>query len=290
MNIRNKKAFTIVEMLIAIGLLVAMMAASVVVFRVAINAQQKASATGDYMRSIRSTSLQIQNDFSAIDLNAPFAIWFERNGSDRMYFFANGKFEQLSSGNLDPAQTVYNYGSLFYRTDGSTQLLRQFTPADRYQDIITPSVTASDERDLLKGLLDAVLLYDENNAATYGLLLNDQAAKFKVQILYGSEFGSVRWYPEDNPYPAASVAGDSDYDLMGDSFGVFFNIAAASQGLFYTPQDMDIRLIDGTGNLNAPVNFPVGYKPAALKFTITLDDPDGRLEAKTFTYIVRLIL
>lgn len=288
MNKLNQKGFTIVEMLVAIGLLVAMLTVSVVVFRTAIGAQQKSVATGDYMRSIRSTTMQMEQDFSAIDLNAPFAIWFDRYGSDRVFFFANGVFEQLTSGNLDATQSAYNYGSLFYTTDTTSDLLRQFVGANRYQDILTPSVNPDNERDNLLTLLNGVLTYDKTDPTTYGLLLNDQVATFKVQVLYGSEFGSIRWYPEEDPYPA--IINDSDYDAFGsDSFGVFFNIASTSTGDFYVAQDLALMLNDGTGNLNGPVNFAVGYKPEALKFTITINDPDGRLENKTFTYVVRLV-
>ncbi len=288
MNKRNKKAFTIVEMLVAIGLLVAMMTASIVVFRVAINSQQKAVATGDYMRSVRAVTQRLENDFSAIDLNVPFAIWFDKDGSDRIFFFANGTFEQLSSGNLDDTQATHNYGSLFYSTGGISQLLRQFTPADRYQDILTPSATATVERTRLLTLLNTALLYDKDTPATYGLLLNDQVAKLKVQMLYGTEFGTVRWYPEEDSYP--TIGADSDFDLMGNSFGVFFNIVAGNDAGFYPPQDLRLKMrLNATGTALETRNFLLGYKPTALKFTITLNDPDGRLDAKTFTYIVRLI-
>lgn len=281
----NKKAFTIVEMLVAIGLLAAMMAASVVVFRLSIDAQQKAAATGDYMRSIRTITKQVENDFSSIDLNAPFALWFEKNGSDKAFFFANGHFEQLTGDNLTAGSDASNFGSLHF-VASDDYLLREFTPCLRYQEIIAPSVVADNERNSLLDKLTATLTYDSQLISTFDLLLDDQTSVFKVQMLYETQYGTVRWYPEDNPYP--QLAGDSDFTLMGDSFGVFFNIPATSNSGFYPPQELEIKLIEPDGTLGGKINFPAGFKPKALKFTIVISDRHQRLEPKTFTYMVEL--
>ncbi|MFI4911179.1 MAG: hypothetical protein ACIAQZ_05875 [Sedimentisphaeraceae bacterium JB056] len=283
----NKRAFTIVELLLAVGLLVAMMAVSVVVFKVAIDAQQKAIAMGDYMRTITSIKTQINNDFSSIDENAPFAVWFDRNGNDRMFFFGTGFFEQLSGGNLDTTSDIFTYGSFLYLIDAPYELLREFNGWDRYQDVIIPDV-ASNERDVLEAKLNASITYNESMPSTYQYLLSDKIKSFKIQMLYRTEFGKVRWYPEEDSYPL--LAGDSDYDLMGDSFGVFFNIPAANSGNFYPPEDLSVRLILADGTLDNAVNFDMGYKPLAFKFTITLTDPDQKLEDKKFTYVVDLSL
>ena len=285
MNIRNKKAFTIVELLVAVGLLVAMMAASVVVFRVAIDAQLKATATGDYTRSITATTTKLQQDFSSIDINAPFAIWFDKNGSDRIFFFATGQFEEVTDGNLDTGSTISTYGALLYAND-STNLLRRFTGVNRYQDVITPSINAFEERNELYTELSSAISYDKNIQSTYDLLLSDQIESFKVQILYGSSNGTVRWYPDDNPY--SQVEDDSDFELMNtDSFGVFFNILADNDSDFYPIDELKLKLINQDHDaLSSWESFNAGYKPLAFKFTITLKDDDNKIDAKSFTYVV----
>jgi type II secretory pathway pseudopilin PulG len=284
MNRVSKKAFTIVELLVAVGLLVAMMAASVAVFRTAIDAQQKASSTGDYMNAIAAVTNQIREDFSSIDVDAPFAIWFNADGSDRAFFFASGRFEQLSGGNLDTDVQVDNYGAIHYAVD-SNMLLRDFLPADRYQQFIVPSANANDEREDLRNLLGNVIDYDEDDHLTYSRLLSNRVESFKVQMLYGSNDGTVRWYPDENPYP--QLADDSDYDLMGNNFGVFFNIDADANSSFYPPRDLQLKLIRPDGTLDNAVYFNHGYKPLAFKFTITLTDPNDKLEDKVFTYVVK---
>src|SRR5690554_3779631 len=135
MNRQGNRAFTLVEMLVAVGLFAAMLLISTVVFRTAIDAQQKASSAGNYMRDIRVITQRIDDDFSQIDLNAPFALWFERNGSDSVIFFANGQFEQISDNNIDPSSSLNNYAAMQYGVTDS-QLLRCFEPIERYQDIL----------------------------------------------------------------------------------------------------------------------------------------------------------
>lgn len=292
MNKVNKKAFTIVELLVAVGLLAAMMAASMVVFRVSINAQQSAAATGDYMRTIAAVTTQLKEDYSSIDTNAPFAIWFNRYGSDSVYFFNTGRFEQLSGGNLDATSTVSTYGSLLYGVDAELNLLRGFDPVSRYQDVITPSTNSNDERDLLFNEINSLLFYNENVPASYNLLLSNEIESFKIQILYGSANGTVRWYPDDMPYyqfqdVVTGASLYSDFDLMAkDSFGVFFNIDAADNNDFYPPQDLEIQLIKADVTLDNAINFDIAYKPLAFKFTITIKDADGKLDPKVFTYVV----
>ncbi len=284
MNKFKQTAFTIVELLVAIGLLVAILMFSIVIFRVAIQSQQKAVATGEFLRTITAITTRLEQDFSSLDVDAPFAIWFDKDGSDRVFFFTSGRFGRLSSGNIDAGQVSYNYGALLYATAGSSQLLREFTPTDRYQDIITPSVTLGNERDSLINEINSAISYNPDNPATYGLLLNDQVAKFKVQILYGSNDGTIRWYPDDKPY--SQIPDYSDFNLMSDRFVTFFNIAAPREAFFYPPQELRIRLINANYNLDNVINFDAVYKPLALKFIITLTE-NGKLDDKVFTYIVK---
>jgi type II secretory pathway pseudopilin PulG len=281
----NKKAFTIVELLVAVGLLVAMMAASVVVFRTAIDAQQKAASAGDYMRAITAVTNQIRNDFQSLDSDAPFIVSFNRYGSDSIYFFTTGRFEQLSEGNIDSGSDVYTYGGIHYAADAD-MLLRSFEPLNRYTEVIIPSTNPADERDDLIAALNTDVTYNENMPSTYGNLLSDQIESIKIQMLYDSGNGTVRWYPDEDPYP--QLTGDSDYDLMFDKFGVFFNIDATDTGGFYQPQALSIQLIKADGTLDNPIDFAVDYKPLAFKFIINVMDPNDKLENKIFTYVVRL--
>lgn len=274
----NIKAFTLIEMLVAVGLLTAMLLISTVVFRTAIDAQQKASSAGNYMRDIRVVTQRIDDDFSQIDLNAPFALWFERNGSDSVIFFANGQFEQISGGNIDESVELNNYAALQYGVTDS-QLLRYFEAVERFQDILAHGHNPQNDRNTLRNLMLTP------NELEDKLSLSNRIERFKVQLLYGSSEGTIRWYPQNDPY--ANIVDDSDYDLNSDSFGLFFNIDAAGSADFYPPQDAEIRVIKSDGTLGTAINLSADYKPAAIKFTITLTD-DGRLGDKVFTYVVKI--
>ncbi len=73
-----KKAFTIVELLVAVGLLTGLLAASGIIFKSAINAQRAANATAEITRKLRTITDQLTADFEGLiktNDGMLFAVW-----------------------------------------------------------------------------------------------------------------------------------------------------------------------------------------------------------------------
>lgn len=93
-----KKAFTIIELLVAMALLVILVAISGVVFSAAVKAHRTAAATTEIMARMRAVTEQLDMDFRGLRSDMPVAIWFEydpvtRKRYDQIQFFANGVFQ-----------------------------------------------------------------------------------------------------------------------------------------------------------------------------------------------------
>jgi hypothetical protein len=102
-----KKAFTITELIVAIGLLAAVLAASTMIFHYAIEAQRTAMATAEIMRNMRAITDQLNSDFAGLRKDGEiFVIWDAEPNlyrADRITFFANGDFQSYGTplvGNL----------------------------------------------------------------------------------------------------------------------------------------------------------------------------------------------
>jgi len=111
-----KKGFTITELLVAIGLLVAVLAASTMVFHYSIEAQRTAMATTEIMRTMRAITDQLNMDFAGLRKNGEiFVIWKAESGTherfDRVMFFANGDFQSYGG---DPAVVRGNLARISY--------------------------------------------------------------------------------------------------------------------------------------------------------------------------------
>ncbi|MEN6307373.1 MAG: prepilin-type N-terminal cleavage/methylation domain-containing protein [Anaerohalosphaeraceae bacterium] len=93
-----KKAFTIIELLVAMALLAILVAISGVVFSAAVEAHRTASATTEIMARMRALTEQLDMDMRGIRKDMPVAIWFEYDPAtgrryDQIQFFADGVFQ-----------------------------------------------------------------------------------------------------------------------------------------------------------------------------------------------------
>jgi len=108
-KLRTYKAFTLVELLVAIGLLAIVISFAGVIFRVSINAHRTAIANIEIMQKLRAITSQLDSDFKSLRKDGEiFVIWsayavpaggyqdndldgYER--FDRIMFFAEGDFQ-----------------------------------------------------------------------------------------------------------------------------------------------------------------------------------------------------
>ena len=111
MGIKTHKAFTIIELLVAMALVVILVALSSVIFAVAVRAHRMADSTLEISRRAEVIAEQLLSDVRGLRKDAPLAIWFERDATtgrhyDQILFFANGNFQTTISMKVKPCGAI----------------------------------------------------------------------------------------------------------------------------------------------------------------------------------------
>ena len=106
---RKFKAFTLIELMVSMGLLVVIMSFAGVIFRVSINSHRTALANAEIMQKLRAITSQLNADFKGLNKDGEiFVVWGARQLQDTTYkdsdldgyerfdritFFADGDFQ-----------------------------------------------------------------------------------------------------------------------------------------------------------------------------------------------------
>lgn len=106
-----KKAFTLIELVVAVGLLAMMLVFAGSIFRASIGAQRTAGANADIMQKLRAITDQLNADFKGLRKDAPLLIRFQRDPNtgerfDQIMFFADGDFQSTQPYLIIPPSTV----------------------------------------------------------------------------------------------------------------------------------------------------------------------------------------
>jgi prepilin-type N-terminal cleavage/methylation domain-containing protein len=94
-----KKAFTLIELTVAVALLGLVLFFASVIFSVSIKGYRLASANAEIMQKLRAVTGQLSADFSGLQTDAPLLIWFQQDTNDpnqrydQIMFFADGDFQ-----------------------------------------------------------------------------------------------------------------------------------------------------------------------------------------------------
>ena len=113
----DNKAFTIIELLIAMALVVILVAISSVIFASAVRAHRTADSTIEISRRAEVIAQQLNSDVRGLRTDAPLIFRFERDTAtglryDQILFFANGNFKTINRYNN---QTVWgNLSRIYY--------------------------------------------------------------------------------------------------------------------------------------------------------------------------------
>jgi prepilin-type N-terminal cleavage/methylation domain-containing protein len=112
---QNNKAFTLIELMVAMGILVVVLSFAGVIFKVSINSHRTALANAEIMQKLRAITGQLNADFKGLNKDGEiFVVWkaaplrdttykdsdldgYER--FDRIMFFADGDFQSYR---MDP--------------------------------------------------------------------------------------------------------------------------------------------------------------------------------------------
>ncbi len=92
-----KKAFTLIELVVAIALLTMVISFASVIFNVSIDVHRTSAASAEIMQKFRAITDQFNRDFKGLQKDAPLLIWFQKDGAlnrfDQIMFFAAGDFQ-----------------------------------------------------------------------------------------------------------------------------------------------------------------------------------------------------
>jgi prepilin-type N-terminal cleavage/methylation domain-containing protein len=125
-----KKAFTLIELVVAVALLAVVFLFAGTIFKVSINAYRTSVANAEIIQKLRAITDQLNADFKGIRTDAPLLIQFNENNNltdpcryDQIMFFADGDFQSTQlyagpPGSEVPAPTgdpvVGNVARIFY--------------------------------------------------------------------------------------------------------------------------------------------------------------------------------
>jgi type II secretory pathway pseudopilin PulG len=147
------QGFTLVEIVVAIGILVMVVGFSGVIFQRSIGSYRTAMAQAEIMRKLRVITEQLDSDFRGLRKDAPMYIRFEKgtnpvydtnNRFDQIMFFADGDFQGTSSNTV-----IGNVARIYYgQAQNSAGLPTVLTPKTRVlarrQHILTADESITD--------------------------------------------------------------------------------------------------------------------------------------------------
>ena len=291
-----KKAFTITELLVAVGLLAAVIMASSMIFHYSIEAQRTASATAEIMRTLRAITDQLNSDFANIRTDAPLMVGFNRNPdglrADSIAFFASG-------GNFETTNLYYNNSKTVSNSDARIYYgqVRNPDPNDANNPVRKIKILARKQVILTSDPLSLVQpnVPDANDAnKTYEY----EFATFGEQVTnYGSNpgFFNELWlyrpvmdFNDGNDIPIYLAKGVDDFSIMLDA-----DVNGTILPLPPTPtHKIDWWQVNGTPedmNMNDYLRHKHAGYPNLIKFTFTLYDSKGILKGgRKFEYIVHV--
>jgi len=275
-----KKAFTITELLVAVGLLAAVLSASTMVFHYSIEAQRTAMATSEIMHSLRAITDQLNADFAGIRNDMPFGVEFvkEQFGSndeirtDSIVFFSTGDAQTTKQYNNETVRG--NVARIYYGQSGTPEP-NSFEPAIRRNKILV--------RKQVILAPDASLPPPDDSNEYQCTFPIEQSREFLQTPDPATGFPPyIPLYWHNRPDVDPNDQNDIPLYLAKgvDNFTIQLENNVDPNGIVWWPQNSEI-----TGNI---VSTPIDDNSIDLiKFTFTLYDSKGILkQGRRFEHIV----
>ena len=272
-----KKAFTIIELLTAVGLLAMVITFAGLIFKVSIEGQRTASANAEIMGKLRAITDQLNADFKGQIWNPQGKVRFHCDPndvrSDCIVFFANGDFQ--STRQYDDKTVVGNVASIFYGLADTAAINPKEKILVRRQTIIT-SDTSLDPLDL--DPLGGDPPGEYCNERSLSKLIADN---FDANDVIGNP-GLDPGNPDDLVMYMAKGVDDFTIQYVGTDYDDFGNPLQDFEFNEWRPDNNDI-IVSSNDWKNKK------FAPLAFKFTFTLYDSRGILKGgRRFTHIVYL--
>jgi prepilin-type N-terminal cleavage/methylation domain-containing protein len=293
-SVAKKKAFTLIELVVAIGLLSIVLVFSGSIFKASIGSYRTAMAQAEIMRKLRVITEQLNADFKGIQKDAPVAIWFAKDATDirydRVAFLAAGDFQstrqyQYTTGYKTVAGNV---ASILYMPDvGDPNILVRKQKILTADDTLTLSPVLIDPNEFFKFSIAQWKVWPANNyfadwitfpainprlETDIPLYFADGVSNFTVQLAYYDTNSIPYWISANSDFTTWDV--NPTVDVSG--FVFYFNL--------YDPDTL--AFVSGI----EPDRYDRSNQwPLAIKFTFTLYDSKRVFRnGQTFTHIVYL--
>jgi len=317
-----KKAFTLIELVVAVALLAMVLSFASVIFRVSIEAYRTAGANTEIMQKLRAITDQLNADFKGLRTDAPLLIWFKQDTSDheqrydQIMFFAGGDFQstQLYNAVPDPAGNrlvIGNVARIHYgqAQDNDLRDPQELSGEDRLlarrQHILTadadlwawPDEDLSDFQNKIGGLyVNEIFEHDRLSLAQWKTI--DGGVYDSVIVDTCFEFRPLIDMSDPNTFHKLMCEGVGSFTIQGAYWD------SDDKRFYWFPSndpdgdgDDDDSSFVGNDEFGVFFNIPNGDQfgdwylsslyPKVLKFTFTLYDSKGILEnGRRFTHIV----
>lgn len=283
-----KKAFTTIELIVAVTLLAIVMVISGTIFKIAVDAQRKAGATAEITRNFRAITDQINRDFDGLVKDGFLVIRNEEETGGT--FYVNSQYENQN----EPITYNPRRDSIIFFAIGDHQSMR-----NRDQKSNTSIVYYGYEKDVLEG--NEAYCTDWAIARGSLLLLPEESAPTNPE---NEGYTNISF----SQYNADTTNTETEFINILDATGTYAdywnaNVAdpcenwkyfAGGVGNFKVEWIINNSDIDPNGIDWRPSSFttntwqPTSSNwPRAIKFTIRLYDSQGVFpQGKTFTHIV----
>ena len=257
------------ELLVAVGLLAAVLAASGIVFHYSMDAQRTAGATAEIMRTLRAITDQLNADFAGIQKNAPMIMKFEGANNlrlDSVVFFAVGDFQTT---NLYPNDSVRGNVARIYYGEANAPDPNSENPLIRRNKILAR-----------KQVILAPFRTDNSNEFEPNSLIQEMEEYLNSPDVVGD-----RWLrrpdeidPNDsNDIPMYFAKGVDNFSIMVDA-----DVNSTSHSIDWWPKANDMP-----ADMNDYYSLKPSRYPDLIKFTFTLYDSKGIIKnGRRFEHIV----
>lgn len=285
---RISRAFTLIELVVSIAILVMMISFAGVIFKVSIKSHRTAMANTEIMQKFRAITDQLNRDFKGfrkdgyLILHSDMLSRKEYVSSaapadfsvDRVYYFSTGDFQSWFGSNIRSNITKVYFGHDKYSLDPIlNRVVSKWTLA-RDVKLITPGLSIVDSNSLSYAGFKADVPVTETDAKILlisRIPIDIQADANDVRGLMCRNVGEIKIEWTDG------TRASNDMILW---YGLLVPSGYPVEEVGLLPPDPPYRATW------TPVT-PEQYRPRALKFTFKLYDSRGILkEGRLFTHIV----
>ena len=324
-EMKMKKAFTLLELMVAIALLAMVLSFSGVIFKVSINSYRTSGANTDVMQKLRAVTDQLNIDFRKLPKDGYLVLHCEEQNrseyensattgdfrADRIYYFCTGDFQSWydESVKASIARVYFGHDGISLFDSIRNKPVSRWNLA-RDLMLLTPGQTIPapppfvDYNDISYAACVAnppLILADSDRLLSpppTGLppVINIRNDANDVRRLMCENVGEIRIeWSDGTRYPATHPNPDLRNKLVWFGFSVTKREGDVTTSLPADPDPMynliEVAIPPWSSFYRAiwMPSTPKRYWPKALKFTFTLYDSKGILEkGRTFTHIVYL--